>query len=322
VAGALALTASLALTGAAAGEAGRAGTRGEGVVVVDAAGQEVGSVVGAGATVPRVALRLGRRLAVVGVTRDRFFPDMVGLAFESPDCTGPAWIEDFLPDQPGLATRTAIGPGNVLLGAAGPAEERTVRSIWQMFDDPPACDPFPASSSTVLPTTPLLDLDVFVAPFRPEARPRRGPGSGGRGALGPTVVVDATGRRVGSFLGTQGSDGAGVLVDVPGRTVVLTVTGNRFFAQGIVAYSGESCTGAAWLTEPGLVGVSPLFDHTGVAGSTLFAVDGPLQSPELTSFWDNNTATPGCVNLSLGGPVFPAVPVLDLGVFTPPFRPW
>ena len=154
------------------------------------------------------------------------------------------------------------------------------------------------------------------------ARPRSTPGSNARDAFGPAVVVDATGQRVGSLLGAAGSDGVAVLLELSGRTVLLAVTGSRFFAEGLVAYEALNCAGSPWLLGPALVGVTALFDHVGVGPDlTLFGVDGPSQSPPLASVWDNNTLTPGCVNGPFSQPAFPAVPIRSLGAFTPPFTP-
>jgi hypothetical protein len=133
-------------------------------VVVDAAGRIVGMVNGFG-----VQVRVGERVAVIGVGRNQFFGGAASAVFESSDCSGPPLLLPASPPGPSpLLERVAVGPPRVLLATAGPLESRTVRSRWNPQAVPPLCLTQAEAVSQVFPGRVLTDLGVFTPPFRIE----------------------------------------------------------------------------------------------------------------------------------------------------------
>jgi hypothetical protein len=141
----------------------------DGLVVVDAGGQVVGPLAGTVSGILAVVrLRLAGRdiLLLVGTGRIGGF---LRAGYESPDCTGPAYLDFNLP--PELATLflelAALGPLNEVLVMENDEVTRTITSEWNGFSEPPACDLVAGPSpGTVRPTTSLGPVGTFTPPFR------------------------------------------------------------------------------------------------------------------------------------------------------------
>jgi hypothetical protein len=143
-------------------------------VLVDAAGRLVGRVVGSGQLADGllVWVRRGGRDVLLTASRDLLAPALavlpfVAVAFESTDCTGPAWLyvsPSLPPLPPGLFPVAAQGPGRGVFVGDGAPVAKTLASVWLTSSDPP-CTPVPPSLEPVRPAVQALDLDDWPAPF-------------------------------------------------------------------------------------------------------------------------------------------------------------
>jgi hypothetical protein len=141
--------------------------------VVDAVGREIGPVIGLGLGffpgMPIVRLRAGGHDAAIVVTGDQLLSFVDRPAeYETLNCTGPPLIQE---PPPGVATplveNLPVGTVNELLAPVGGPVTRTLNSFWIATSAPPGCVPRASSETAVVrETTVLVDLDLFVPPFR------------------------------------------------------------------------------------------------------------------------------------------------------------
>lgn len=131
--------------------------------VIDAAGKEVGTVVGtdvAGHAV--VAMKASGVVVLLGVSGSGFDASLA-LAYQSTDCTGQA----FLFPTNNLVTPAAVAPpGQTLYIQSGPFQTVALGSLFESG----ACSNFPITE-VMAPASPQVDLSSFFpAPFHVELR--------------------------------------------------------------------------------------------------------------------------------------------------------
>jgi len=141
-------------------------------VVVDAAGQLVGSVVRMRAPESAlVTLKVNDALTVLAEAHGDQLRATAPLVFESEDCTGQAWIGPVQAGAAALAPPASNdAPGGLLyiantFAASSPI---TVRSQWN-FDDASktsSCASVSATAGNYFIAFPLVDLNRFAPPFR------------------------------------------------------------------------------------------------------------------------------------------------------------
>ena len=138
-------------------------------VVVDSNGKRVGQVIGVvngGETI--AAIPAGGRWFPVFVTGDAFDPYYMGeLEYPTPDCTGQAYANDTGSPFP----ISAISPTNVLYGQNGPEQKVDVNSVISPFFL--KCEQVSYEDPNAVPMAVVLNLNVFVPPFKVIALPPR-----------------------------------------------------------------------------------------------------------------------------------------------------
>jgi hypothetical protein len=138
----------------------------------------------------------------------------------------------------------------------------------------------------------------------------------------PRAVVDARGVLVGLQVGARGvgslawrrEGGLDVLLDVSRDRIVRGSTD--------VGFEAEDCQGAPWILSEVTPGASAFFTESGIGpGSVLLVADGSAETRTIASRAAPPGDSPACQALTpVPTVVRPAVPLLDLSVFTPPFR--
>jgi hypothetical protein len=143
----------------------------ETLVLVDAGGRLIGPVVAAvGGVFAEVRILAEGVDVPVSVRPGGFGEGAMAVGFETPDCTGAPWLVGLLP--PSLLSffqEAGVGPPRRLFVGAGPRSTPLIASRWVI---PPGqageCQAQPPAAEDALPATPVLDLGVFVPPFRIE----------------------------------------------------------------------------------------------------------------------------------------------------------
>ncbi len=155
----------------------------------------------------------------------------------------------------------------------------------------------------------ILVLIVFV--WAQQSRPQTS------GTKSPTdfVVVDSAGKTIGSVIGVS-SIGHVTTVALPfqGRSLPVDVVRSSFQQIGLFFLSSD-CTGQRFWDA----GSSPFPTTTvSVPGNTLYAQSGPVQSITASSGFDSSG---NCFQTSIPlTEAAPVAPVVNLNMFTPPFR--
>ena len=140
---------------------------------------------------------------------------------------------------------------------------------------------------------------------------------GGRTPPPAPVVVDANGQVVG------GAFGLGVRVQVGDRAAVLQVGPSQFMGGlADVLFESSDCQGPAFLQPSVLPGVATLLEDVGVGPrNLLLAPGGAVETRTIRSAWVSVASPPACFSTSaVDVEVVPAVMLMDLSIFTPPFR--
>jgi hypothetical protein len=139
---------------------------------------------------------------------------------------------------------------------------------------------------------------------------------------GPRVVVDAHGVPVGTQVNAF-SGPSRVWRRVGGLDVLLEVTGARIRSGSAdLGFESADCTGPPWILSESTPGGSPFFTESALGpGGVLHAGPGPQQSRPIASRLALPGSDPPCVAVPVADQVVrPAVPILDLSSFEPPFR--
>ena len=145
-------------------------------------------------------------------------------------------------------------------------------------------------------------------------------GQAGRAARPPesAVVVDSQDRVVGRV---EGNFGRYVGIRIKGQMVTVSVRPDRIRAFTTVGFESNDCQGTPFLI-PSVAPGTPLFHgEAGIGpGHLLQGVAGPVETRTIGSLYDPDE-TPPCQPGSAGAQeVYPTVELLDLAIFTPPFR--
>ena len=131
------------------------------------------------------------------------------------------------------------------------------------------------------------------------------------------VVVDAGGRLVGVVFGLYG-----VRVQAGDRPAVLSIGQGQFtggFSQAV--FESPDCSGPALLRPLRPPEPTMMLEQVGVGPPTvLLAPAGPLGIRTVRSRWNAALASPLCEAVVQETAVYPAAVLMDLSVFTPPFR--
>ena len=150
----------------AAGPAGRV-PRHAAPVVVDGADRVLGPVVGGEGPVALVEMVIAGRALQLFVDGQRVLGSTDSLAYQSSNCTGEPFLLLDSAETP-LSEPVAMGPGNILYGAAGPPLTLTITSSLTFF----GCQSFPPETTSVYPTVLLADVDTLDPPIVPPLRIR------------------------------------------------------------------------------------------------------------------------------------------------------
>jgi hypothetical protein len=156
----------------------------------------------------------------------------------------------------------------------------------------------------------------LVAPGAVAAQPPAG--DGGRRLPPSPVVVDAHGRVVGAVFGVEG-----VKVRVGDRVAQLRIGRDQFLrGESNVVFESTDCSGPPLLAPSVPPGPAAILAEVGVGPPrVLLAPGGPSQTRTVRSQWFADRAPPDCATLPAAAILaFPGEALMDLGVFTPPFR--
>ena len=130
------------------------------------------------------------------------------------------------------------------------------------------------------------------------------------------VAVDASGQVIGAVAAL------GVQVKVGDRVAIVTIARDQFTGGGGSAvFESVDCSGTAFLL-PSVSTPLPMLERVAVGPlSVLLAPAGPLESRTIRSRWIPGEVPAFCQPLpATASDVQPTERLLDLGVFTPPFR--
>lgn len=130
--------------------------------VIDSGGRPVGVLVGATSSGALVVIRTPAGAGQVVVSGEAFHRFDAFVTYETPDCTGPAFISATLPTDTPLVGLSGIGRDNVLFLAQGDPGDRPLASYWNV--PPGVCEA--AAPNVAFPAVPALDLAVFEPPFK------------------------------------------------------------------------------------------------------------------------------------------------------------
>ena len=139
----------------------------------------------------------------------------------------------------------------------------------------------------------------------------------GRKPIPSPVVVDAQGRVVGAAFGF------GVRVQVDGRPAQLEVGQGQFLGGAAsTVFESDDCSGPAFLRLSTATATGGLQAQVAVGPpSLLLGPGGPPETRTIRSAWAPRAAPPVCIGQSDATvEVVPAEALMDLGLFTPPFR--
>ena len=152
----------------------------------------------------------------------------------------------------------------------------------------------------------VLIVFVWAQQSRPEGSDRKLPTN--------FIVVDSTGKTVGPVIGVGETHSTAVAIHFQGSFLPVTVQRTSFLATNLFFLSPD-CTGQPFQDESG----SPFPASSVGPGNMLFAPSGPSQSitPASTLFDAVNCfqTPPFPLNDAV-----PMAPVLNLNMFTPPFK--
>ena len=139
--------------------------------------------------------------------------------------------------------------------------------------------------------------------------------------LTPRMVVDARGVTVG--LQVQGAAAvATVWRREGGLDVLLQVAGDRIFrGSNSLGFEAPDCQGDPWILSEVTPGSNPFFTESGIDPANVLHVgQGSSETRSIASHARPGGAPP-CVNVTVSDQIVrPAVPLLDLAVFTAPFQ--
>ena len=104
---------------------------------------------------------------------------------------------------------------------------------------------------------------------------------------------------------------------------LVRLNDERFLDGSLVlGYEDAGCQGSPWLVKKGLPNFDPivpgLFTHSAVGPDKVLYVPGPTPATPVVSSYRSAFACEAVAPSP--APAFPAVPLIDLGIFVPPFQ--
>lgn len=140
----------------------------EKLTVFDAIGSRIGVVLDAEfISEPVIALEVNKLVLILKVGRNRFYGREAVLAFDSPDCRGTPYLEDWNAPA-GLIPRNVVWNNRVfVLQPDQETRQVTVQSVVFVEPDSAVCqNTFRAYDQSLIPARQLIDLNRhYVPPF-------------------------------------------------------------------------------------------------------------------------------------------------------------
>ena len=140
----------------------------ERIVILDAESRTVGDVASlAGPAGATAALDVDGQLLLLQVTRERFIGNAdTSILYESPDCSGPAYVEPGpISFGPSLTAVVVAPPGaTAYVGDPGGPLVQIMWRSWRNRNSEECNPQAPAANVEALPVTPLINLSEFFTP--------------------------------------------------------------------------------------------------------------------------------------------------------------
>jgi hypothetical protein len=145
--------------------------------------------------------------------------------------------------------------------------------------------------------------------------------TGERDEPGSPVLLDATGRLVGAVEGMGSLATVTVAIRAAGWITYVDVTRDRILqGTGVIGFEDAGCAEAPFLMPEEGAGAPLLHGESGIGPpNVLFRPTGAVHSRTIVATWRPEATDPCVTQLPTSEEVFAVVPLVDLGVFVPPF---